>query len=551
MALFLINLAGAVALLIWAVRLIRTGVERAFLAPLRSLLRRATASWVSAAGAGAAAAIVLQSSTAVAVLTAAFAGTGSLSGSAGVALILGADVGSAVVAQILLAPLQGLMPLLLVIGVTLFLKSADRRPRQAGRILVGLALILLALTLIREAAEPLRHNALVGTVLRYLASDLISSFILGAAITYVMHSSVAAVLMLVTFAAQGMLPGPGAGALVLGANLGGALIPFLLTLKSDVPTRRIMAANLMLRGGGAVVALLVLRLWPEGLGWLGADHGRQAINLHLVFNLAVLVMSLPLLPAVVRATVALFPDPAAGADAPRFTALDEGALADPRQAIGNAQREVLRMGEEVQSMLLPVLGLFRRWDEAAVQRILASEDEVDRMHFETKLYVARLQEAPLTPEQSRRAMEIASFANNFEEAGDQISTNLLDLARKMNDSGLAFSDAGWNELTDFHDRVLSNGQLALNVMISNDLEGARQLVEEKDRARAAEQRLQEQHLARLRSGNSASIETSNLHQEMLRALKSVNTAFCQVAYPLVEQAGDLLSTRLTKAAERA
>ncbi len=547
LALFLINLAGAVALLIWAVRLIRTGVERAFVSALRSILRRAAASRVSAAMAGVAGAIMLQSSTAVAVLTSAFAGTGSLAGSAGVALILGADVGSAIVTQILLAPIRGLIPLLLIVGVSLFLRSRNPRPRQAGRILVGLALVLLSLTLIRGATEPLRGSPLVSMVLSHLASDTFSSFLVGAAITWVMHSSVASVLMIVTFAAEGLLPGPGAAAFVLGANLGSALIPFLLTLKSDVGSRRIMSANLMLRGGGAVVALAALNLWPEVLGWLGADHGRQTINLHLAFNLAVLVLSLPLLPLVSRATGALVPDAAEADGKPRFTALDEAALSDPRQALGNASREVLRMGEEVHAMLQPVLGLFRTWDSAVAERILASEDEVDRMHFETKLYVARLQEARLSSDQSSRAMEIASIANNLEEAGDQISTNLLDLARKMRDEGLAFSDEGWRDLTDFHDRVLSNAKLALNVMMSSEVDSARLLVEEKDRARAAEQRLQGSHLARLRTGNTASIETSNLHQETVRALKQVNTAFCYVGYPLVEQAGDLRSTRLAKA----
>lgn len=548
MALFLINLAGAVALLIWAVRLIRTGVERAFVSPLRSLLRRATASRLSAALAGAIGAVLLQSSTAVAVLTAAFAGTGSLAGSAGVALILGADLGSAIVAQILLAPIHGLIPVLLIVGVTLFLRSQNRRPRQAGRILVGLALVLLALTLIRDATEPLRDSSLVSMVLHYLASDMISSFLLGAAITWVMHSSVASVLMLVTFSAQGLLPGPGAAALVLGANLGGALIPFLLTLKSDIVSRRIMGANLMLRGGGAIVALAILRLWPEGLAWLGGDHGRQAINLHLVFNLAVLVLALPLLPQVVRVIAVLIPDAAEADGAPRFTALDAGALNDPRQALGNAAREVLRMGEEVYAMLQPALGLFGTWDAATAQRILQGEDEVDRMHFETKLYIAQLGEGRLSRDQSRRAMDIVGIANNLEDAGDQISTNLLDLARKMHDGGLAFSEEGWRDLTDFHDRVLSNAKLALNVLMSNDLDSARQLIEEKDRARATEQRLQGQHIARLRSGNAASIETSNLHQETVRALKTVNTAFCYVAYPLVEQAGDLRSTRLANEA---
>ena len=202
------------------------------------------------------------------------------------------------------------------------------------------------------------------------------------------------------------------------------------------------------------------------------------------------------------------------------------------------------MGEHVHAMLSPALGQFKTWDADVLRRIRESEDEIDRMHFEVKLYVARLQEGILTREQARRAMDIATIANNLEDAGDQVAVNLSEMARKMHDEGLSFSEDGWRELCDFHDQVLSNVQLGLNVLMTGDADAAVQLVEEKDRAREAEQRMQAHHLERLRLGNPASIETSNQHQETIRALKHINTAFAYVAYPIAEEAGAMLSSRL-------
>ncbi|TRW96518.1 Na/Pi cotransporter family protein [Paracoccus sp. M683] len=543
MILFMVNLAGAVALLLFSVRMIRTGVERAFMSPLRRLLRRATGSRLRAVAAGAGSAVLLQSSTAVAMLTAGFAATGTLSIIAGVALILGADLGSAIAAQILLSPIHWLVPVLLILGVTLFLKAESRRPRQAGRILVGLALVLLSLSLIREATEPLRDNPLVDAVLGRLGSDPASAFLLAALITYAMHSSIAAVLMFVTFAAQGLLPDNAAAAMVLGANLGGAAIPFVLTMRGERRARQIMLSNLLLRGGGAVALLLVLLARPDLLALLGAGAARQAINLHLAFNLTVALLALPFIPAVARLADALLPAGRGSAE-DRPSALDEQMLSNPPQALINAQRELLRMAEETHLMLQPVLGLFQTWDGAISDRIAAREQQVDRMHYDIKLYLSRLSEADLTADQSRRAMAITMIANHLEDAGDQISANLVDLARRMHQQGVVFSADGLRELTDFHDRVLSNARLALNVLMTADSEIARQLIEEKDRTRAAEQDLQNAHLARLRANNRASVETTNLHQETVRALKQVNTDFTYVAYPIVEEAGDLRASRL-------
>lgn len=540
---FALHLAGAVALLLWSVGLVRTGVERGFMAQLRAGLRRAAQRRTTAAFGGAASALALQSSTAVAMLVVAFAASGTLAPVVGLSILLGADFGSAVAARILFLPIQDIVPVLLVVGVGLFLRARSPGPKQFGRILIGLALVLVSLAMIRTATEQLRDSAFVGMVAGYLASDLIASFVLGAAFAWAMHSSVAAVLTVVTFAAQGVLPALPALALVLGANFGGSIIALTLSLAMPAVARRIVLAHTLIRGGGALLCLAALIALRPDLSILGASAAQQAINLHLAFNATLAVLGLPIVGPALRLAALLVRDAPPSGSA-RVSALDETALQQPDRALDCAAREMLELGERVHAMLVPALGLFRNWDPDVAAAIMEGEEQVDHLHFQIKLYVSRLQDTHLSEDQYRHALDIVILANHLEDAGDQISTNLVSHARRIHAEGLEFSEGGWRDLNELHDSVLSNVQLALNVMMTGDADAARQLVEEKDRIRSLEQVLQERHFARLRSRTSESIETSNVHQETVRALKQINTAFSLVAYPIARETGDLLSSRL-------
>ena len=226
--------------------------------------------------------------------------------------------------------------------------------------------------------------------------------------------------------------------------------------------------------------------------------------------------------------------------------LDQGVLDRPKLALACAHRELIRMAETVQSMLVPLIGLFREWDTVTADAIQEREDQVDRMQYETKLYVSRLSESGMSAEQARDAVEVVAMANSLEEAGDRIAVDLFGLARKMNSEALSFSDEGLADIERFHDQVVTNTQLALSVLTTGDAEAARQLVAEKDRIRAEERLLQGRHLQRLHQRTAASVETTNIHQETLRFLKQVNAAISYVAYPIASQSGDLLDSRLAK-----
>jgi len=542
----IIQIAGAAALLIWAVRLVRTGVERGFATPMRKWLRHSTRNRLIAATTGMGAAVLLQSSTAVAVLLSNFVSKGVLTATTGLVILLGADVGSAVVTQLLIVRQPILIPFLLLFGIIVFLRSEGSSARQIGRIMIGLALIFVSLDMIRIATEPMISNPGTQIVMAYLGRDLLTAFVIGAVFAWGIHSSVAAVLLFVTLTGQTVLPISAAAAMILGANLGGGFIAYILTYSAPIVARRMIVGNLFLRGGGASLAVLLITLIPELLMNLGTTPARQAINLHLIFNLILAITALPFAGVIMTILSYVMKEkPNKIGDLDTVSALDKNLLDRPQRAIDCAARELLGMGQKVERMLTAVEPLYDQWDSAAAQMIEDQDGSIKQMHLDVKLYLARLGQIGLDEELSRRSMELASISSSLDTASDAIARIMLDLARRLDNQKLQFSAQGREEIKDFTDRVQSNVQLALNVMMNQNPAEARELVEAKEKVRKVEQKLQRSHIGRLREGLSESIDTSNIHQETLRALKQVNTAFSMVGHPILLKSGDLLKSRLS------
>jgi phosphate:Na+ symporter len=541
--LFIINMAAAAALLIWAVRLVRTGFERAFGGQLRLWLRRSTSNRFAAALSGASAAVLMQSSTAVAVLMAGFVSTGAMGSVAGLSIMLGADLGSSLVTLMLSSRIALVTPLLLLAGVMIFLRSSARRIRQVGRILIGLSLIFLSLDLIREASLPLTDLAGAETVMLYLAQDATVAFLLAALFAWLVHSSVAAVLLFATLGTQGLLPLEAALAMVLGANLGGSVVAVVLTLKANSAVRRVVWCNLALRGGGAAAALALLVRLDASTFLQGGDAGQAALYLHLLFNLALILIGLPLVGPLMRIATGLVRDPARNpAPGEWRSALDMSVLTQPVRAFGCAQRELVEMGHRCEIMLRDALQLFETYNETAAKGYRAEFQNVSRMSLDIRTYLSRVRSKDAVT--GNRAFDLSAIAVNLEAGADIVARKMVDLARSKDIEDLQFSADGWRELTDFHDVVLRNAQHAISVLMSEDVGLARELVEQKERVRDLEQRFQRAHLQRLREGLTETFETSAIHLDLLRSLKMLNTSFAMVAYPLLEERGELLESRL-------
>ena len=402
---FLLNIAGAAALLIWAVRLVRTGVERGFSNLLKSWLKQSTNNRLLAAFSGMGAAIFLQSSTAVAVLVSNFFAKNNLAAATGIAILLGADLGSAIVTQILMVRMSFLTPLLLLVGVWMFLRSKGSNTRQIGRIIIGLSLIFVSLDMLRMATGPVVANPGTQLVIEYLSQDLLVAFIIGAGFAWIIHSSVAAVLLFVTLAAQSILPVSAASIMILGANFGGALIAYILTLEAPINSRRIIFANLVLRGGGAVLASIFIINTPEVIGLVGSGPAQQTLNIHLIFNLSLLILALPFVGLVNKLLSQFMLERLNGSDSIKnISTLDPAALNRPQRGLDCDARELLGIGQKIEQMLISVKPLYNSWDSGTAKIIKSQDKTIKLMHLDVKLYLAKLGKIGLDEDQSTRSV---------------------------------------------------------------------------------------------------------------------------------------------------
>ncbi len=540
---FLLNLMGAIALLIWSIRMVKTGVLRAFGEKFRHAIAGATSNRIKACLTGAAVATAVQSSAATGLIVAGFAERGLITLAPALAVMLGADIGSTFVVQALAFNLAQMVPVLLIAGVGLFMLADKPVLKQIGRILIGLALMVIALGMIKAAADPLKQSDLLKLVMQRLASDPIMGVLLGALIAWVMHSSVAAILLILSLAGSGVIGLPPAIALVLGCNIGSALIPLGLSSQAPMAAKRILIGNLAFRTAGAFLALLILP-WIVDLSLLlASDAARQLANLHTLFNIAVAALFLPFVGMAGRALEQAFPDPPE-ASKEHIAHLDEALLDRPQVALAAASREVMRMADQVEVMLRETILAFSGDSEARRQSIKQRDNEVDRLQDEVKLYLTRLTRQPLSEADSRKAFDLILFTTNLEHVGDIIDKSLLELAAKKQRLNVEFSPAGWADIQSFHTRVVEQMRLAITVFMTGDMAMARELVAEKDRIRIAEREAMESHLLRLREGTLASIETSALHLDILRDLKRINAHVTSVAYPSLEASGFLRGSRL-------
>ena len=546
---FLLELAGATILLLFAVRMVRTGVERAFGASFRRLVTGSNARF-RATFAGVALAAIMQSSVAVAMLIAGFASAGTLSFQLGLPAMLGADLGSALVIQFLSMEISWLAPLLLLTGGLMFLKSQSALPKQIGRALLGVALILIALELMRTTVTPIRDSAFLPQMAIFLERDFITAFLVGAVLTFIMHSSVAAVLMFVTMVAIGALPLMVGISLMLGANLGSSLLPLWMTRAMPPVARQVPVMNAILRGTAAIIMVVVVNRSPLIELLPDAGAGQTVILGHVLFN-ALLLLAVPFSGLLGAITARVMAEDVAGRDdmpAHHRSVLDLDALDDPALAIASIKRELQRMLLIVEEMMLPVMGLLEDFDKDRMNRIIEKDLIINEALDGTRRYVADLsgvngsQNGKVSNRKELR--NLLEFAIAVEAAGDVVSKTLSQLASNRDRDGIRFSEEGLAELRSMHDRVIANIALAGNVLVSGDVGIARRLIEEKGEFTHRQRKSRKSHLKRLAKGRVESLESSDLHLETGLAFKEFNSHVASIAYPILAREGQLLDSRL-------
>jgi phosphate:Na+ symporter len=543
----LIDLAGSIALLLWGMHMVQTGVQRTFGPKLRSILGAALKTRARAFLAGLGVTAVLQSSTATGLMAAGFAAGGLVDLVPALAVMLGANVGTTLIVQVLSFDVAAASPVLILIGVLMFRQGSNPQTHDLGRVFIGLGLTLLALHQLLELMTQYEDAPSLRILLGAVSTEPFLDVLLAAAVTWAAHSSVAIVLIVMSLAAKGVVPPDAAIALVLGANLGSAINPVLEgTSGNDPAAKRLAVGNLINRVVGVLVVLALLSPIGRLLVTVEPDNARGVADFHTAFNLALAVVFFPLLTPYADLLRWLFPEKEDPIDPSRPLYLDPAARETPIVALGAAAREALRLADALKMMLLGAREALVQGDRKQISDTKRLDDILDRLNTAIKTYLTALDADELSEADHRRLDEIMTFSMNMEQAGDVVEQNLLPHASKRLKRGLSFSREGEAELLAMMDRLIVNLSMAASLFMTQDPRVARLLAEEKQACRDAESATTRAHFERLRAGGIDTAETSTIHLDLLRDMKLVNGHIvAAAAYPVLERAGELLQSRIT------
>lgn len=547
----LLDLMGGVALLLWGLHMVLSGVLRAFGPDLRRVLGKSLGNRFSAFATGLGLTALLQSSTATGIMTASLAADGTVALVPALAIMLGANVGTTLIVQVLSFNVAAAAPVLFLIGLATFrLAGGNSLVKAVGRIAIGLGLTLLALHILVDTLAPAEEAPAVRALLASITNDPVMCIVIAGALTWAAHSSVAVVLLIMSLAYSQFITTEAALALVLGANLGSAINPLLEAgNRSDPASRRLPVGNMINRLVGILIALPFLHPIAREFGAWQPDAAKLAAEFHMLFNIALAAIFIGPLDAVAQLLTRVLPERKQpdDASAPRY--LDETALETPTLALANAARETLRMGDAIEAMLRDVMTAIMTNDRRLATEVSRRDNVVDKLNEAIKFYITKLTRDSLDESEGRRAMEIVSFTINLEHIGDIIDKNLCEIALKKIKGRYQFSPEGTVELTEFHKRTLESLQAAFGIFMTSDVEAARKLLRSKTELRKAELEAADRHFERLREGRPESLETTSLHLDILSDLKRIHSHICSVAYPVLEPTGELQPNRLKEAAQ--
>lgn len=545
---------GAATLMLWGVRMARTGVMRVYGAEIRRILPQALKNRLVALLAGAGSATILQSSIAVAVFSSTLAALGIIPVADGLLLMLGADAGSAVVAALLTLNLKALWPILMFSGYLLHSLYAESESpaKQYGRILLGIAMVLVALTFMSQVSAALAESDLVRIIISSLGEELLITLILFAVMTWLAHSSIAILLFWASLVQAGITDNPTLIiAAILGINVGNAIPPIIMSMNQAAPSRRIVVGHAVIKLAGVVGCFILLRLISGLYTLLPGLPGFRVVILHILFNLMLIIVFSWRVNAVARFMERFFIDAEKTTDAtaPRYIPsvcdADTDVAAFPVLAL---TREVLRILGTIQNMLEASLEMLIAGKHERADDIVRMEEKVNTLFKAVRSYAVVLTRKGLDEAEQRKVTALLRYTASLENAGDVICKTMLGIPESMKKAGKQFSEEGKSELDVLFRYLIGTTQLSAEVIMAWHPDTATVLIQRKRQLKAMCHDSSRRHFARLSQGLSAAMGSSSAHLDLISDLRWISTQISSVGYDVLpdnESSGNDAEDKLT------
>jgi phosphate:Na+ symporter len=531
----LVALFGGMALLLYGIRQSGEALQRVAGNRLKTLLTGMSRNRLLAVASGAAMTAIIQSSAATTLMLIGFVSAGLMTFRQTLGIILGADIGTTFTVQLIAFRVTDYAPVLVGLGFTVNFAASRRTTKDIGQAVLGLGLMFLGLKLILADVGVLQSSALARQIIAAVAENPIMAALCGAAVSALVASSAATIGLALAFSTAGLLPLAGAVPVVLGANVGTCATALMAAAGATAEAKRVAFAHIAFKVLGAALVLPVIGPFTALVAGTTADPARQIANAHTLFNVGISLLFLPFTPWAARTIEALVPDDEIGENPFKTRYLDERSLDQPSLALGQATREALRMADVVQGMLRDVIPALRADNPEIIEAVEQRDDQADFLEREIKLFLARLGREAMGPDLSQREIGLISVIGNLENIGDIIDKNLMELARKRLYQSRRFSDSGWAEIVEFHGLVSKNLERAIAAFAANDRALAQEVLDQRPLMRQREREMRDSHLNRLRSGLAESLETSEIHLDVLTNLKRISSHVSALVFPILEE----------------
>jgi phosphate:Na+ symporter len=553
-SLALIELAGHVGLLLWGTHMVSSGVQRGFGQTLRRFLGRNLGARLRAFLTGFGITALMQSSTATGLLATSFTASGLIGLAPALAVMLGANVGTAVLCELFALNTAYVGPPLVLLGVLFFRWSRDGRTKNSGRIAIGLGLMLMALGGLVHTLSGIQSAPLLKPALHSLISDPILAVVVAALITWACHSSIAVVLLVASFAASGVLELPGALALVLGANLGGALPPLV---SASTPTaRRLPVGNLLVRASGVVLAIGFIEPLSSLIERYDSNPGRRVVDFHVLFNVFLALGFLLFVEHFAKLLTKALPDLPQSANPATPLYLDQAGLSSGAVALANASRETLRIADMVAQMLQRLPEVLVNESRGAAAAVVGNGRSVDLLADSIRLYLADIGDE-LDMDDGRegaRGQDVLDAVINLEHIADIVYNGMMDYSIRSLKAGQRLDAEEQGLVSAMHRELMDSMTLAVSIFLQGDSVAARRLVESKGALRLYEVQATALSVKRLRSvveasrgggGESAErvAEESGLVLRVVRDLRRIHSHLARFAYPVLHRTDSIPRAR--------
>jgi len=493
----LVHLFGGLGIFFLGLQLMSDGLQKAAGERMRRILEMFTSKPLKAVLTGAGVTAVLQSSSTVTVMVVGFVNSGLMDLSQALGTIMGANIGTTVTAQIVSFDIYALASPLIGIGALLYYFTKKKLPRYAGKSALGFGLLLLGLSTMSSAVDPLKGYQPFLDLLVLFGRQPLLGILAGALFTAIIQSSSATTGLIIALAWQGVVDVPAGLAIAVGANIGTCVTALLASLTAGTAARRAAIGHLLFNVFGTLLFIVFRSPFTDVVQLTSAVTARQLANAHTLFNVGTTLMLFPFLALFEKLVTRIVP----GEDEviemkPQF--LDEHMIGTPG-ALFAAQREVLRMANYARDMVEQSVNAFRDGDVSRLRHIQQREEVVNILEKAITAYLAKANQESMNMEQARRFVNLMHVVNDVERIGDH-AVNISELAEARAAQGLELSDAAREDLDNMYGEVMKMCRGAIEALAQDNAAQAASIVDLDDVVDDLEKRFRANHIERLNQG---------------------------------------------------